>query len=477
MSDYAWKPPEVVDGERARHGARAQPRRRRLPRAARALDGAARAVLGRRRARPRDPVPRRRTSRCSTAPTARPGRAGSRRAPQSRPRLRRALGRRPRRMRDVEAIAWEDEAGATRSLSYAELAREVARFAEGLEALGVGSGDAVALLMPMIPEVAIALLRRPPRSARSSCRSSPGSRPRPWRAGSRTRAPWRSSRWTPSCGAAAPCRPRRRPTRRSRARPACARRWWCATPASRSPGTRAATCGGTSSSRAGRERGGRRPSRASTRSCSRYTSGTTGRPKGAVHVHGGFLVKIASEGRYTADFQPGDRIHWMTDIGWIMGPWLLANAHGLGLTALLYDGAPDFPDAGRIWRLAERHRLTFLGVSPTLVRALRQAGDELARRRRPLGAAAVRLDRRAVEPGALAVAVRARRRRDAADHEHLRRHRGRCRLPRLTALPAAQAVHARACRCWAWRWTCTTPPGSRCAARWASSSARSRGRA
>ena len=108
-----------------------------------------------------------------------------------------------------------------------------------------------------------------------------------------------------------------------------------------------------------------------------YTSGTTGRPKGAVHVHGGFIVKMASEGRYTGDLQPGDRIHWMTDIGWIMGPWLLANSHGLGLTAMLYDGAPDYPDAGRIWRLAERHRLTFLGVSPTLVRALRQAGDEL----------------------------------------------------------------------------------------------------
>jgi acetyl-CoA synthetase len=108
-----------------------------------------------------------------------------------------------------------------------------------------------------------------------------------------------------------------------------------------------------------------------------YTSGTTGRPKGAVHVHGGFIVKMASEGRYTGDLQPGDRIHWMTDIGWIMGPWLLANSHGLGLTAMLYDGAPDYPDAGRIWRLAERHRLTFLGVSPTLVRALRQAGDQL----------------------------------------------------------------------------------------------------
>ena len=56
-----------------------------------------------------------------------------------------------------------------------------------------------------------------------------------------------------------------------------------------------------------------------------YTSGTTGRPKGAVHVHGGFLVKIASEGRYTGDLQPGDRIHWVTDIGWIMGPWLLVE--------------------------------------------------------------------------------------------------------------------------------------------------------
>ena len=142
-----------------------------------------------------------------------------------------------------------------------------------------------------------------------------------------------------------------------------------------------------------------------------YTSGTTGRPKGAVHVHGGFLVKMASEGRYTGDLQPGDRIHWMTDIGWIMGPWLLANAHGLGLTAMLYDGAPDYPDAGP--HLAAR-RAPPADVPRRLAdaraRACGRRGDELARRRRPLGAAAVRLDRRALEPRALAVAVRARRR-------------------------------------------------------------------
>ena len=174
-----------------------------------------------------------------------------------------------------------------------------------------------------------------------------------------------------------------------------------------------------------------------------YTSGTTGRPKGAVHVHGGFLVKIASEGRYTGDFQPGDRIHWMTDIGWIMGPWLLANSHGLGLTALLYDGAPDYPDAGRIWRLAERHRLTFLGVSPTLVRALRQAGDQ------PLDGvdlSALRLFGSTGEPWNpepwLWLFERVGGRHEA-DHEHLRRHRDRRLLPRRAAVSAAQAVHAR----------------------------------
>ena len=101
-----------------------------------------------------------------------------------------------------------------------------------------------------------------------------------------------------------------------------------------------------------------------------YTSGTTGRPKGAVHVHGGFLVKIAEEVAYQTDVQPGDLLFWFADLGWIMGPWEIVGATALGATVFLFDGAPNHPGPDRLWSMVERHAITHLGVSPTLVRAL-----------------------------------------------------------------------------------------------------------
>jgi acetyl-CoA synthetase len=111
-----------------------------------------------------------------------------------------------------------------------------------------------------------------------------------------------------------------------------------------------------------------------------YTSGTTGRPKGSVHVHGGFLVKIAEEVAYQTDVRPGDILFWVTDLGWIMGPWEVVGATALGATVFLYEGAPNHPAPDRIWDMVERHRVTTLGVSPTLIRALIPAGDEHVRK-------------------------------------------------------------------------------------------------
>jgi len=107
-----------------------------------------------------------------------------------------------------------------------------------------------------------------------------------------------------------------------------------------------------------------------------YTSGTTGRPKGAVHVHGGFLVKIAEEVAYQVDLHPGEVLFWVSDLGWIMGPWEIVGATALGATVFLYDGAPNYPGPDRIWGMVERHLITTLGVSPTLIRALIPAGDD-----------------------------------------------------------------------------------------------------
>ena len=107
-----------------------------------------------------------------------------------------------------------------------------------------------------------------------------------------------------------------------------------------------------------------------------YTSGTTGKPKGAVHVHGGFLVKIAQEVRQQVDMHADDVLCWVTDMGWIMGPWEVVGGLAQGGTIVLFEGAPDYPAPDRLWRLVDEHRITILGISPTLVRALMRYGDE-----------------------------------------------------------------------------------------------------
>jgi acetyl-CoA synthetase len=108
-----------------------------------------------------------------------------------------------------------------------------------------------------------------------------------------------------------------------------------------------------------------------------YTSGTTGKPKGCLHVHGGFPVKTAQDMAHGFDVGADDTIFWFTDIGWMMGPWLIFGSLILGATMVLYEGTPDYPAADRLWRMVADHGVTVLGVSPTLVRGLMSHGDEV----------------------------------------------------------------------------------------------------
>ncbi len=110
-----------------------------------------------------------------------------------------------------------------------------------------------------------------------------------------------------------------------------------------------------------------------------YTSGTTGRPKGAVHVHAGLTVKVAAEGAFQAELTREDVLMWATDMGWIMGPWMVVAGLANGAAIATYDGAPNYPGPDRLWQVVRDLGVTFLGISPTLVRALQPHGVDPAR--------------------------------------------------------------------------------------------------
>jgi acetyl-CoA synthetase len=271
----------------------------------------------------------------------------------------------------ARALVWEGEDGRTRSLTYAELRREVDAFAHGLHELGLRAGDTVGIYLPMIVENPIAIY---------AC-SKLGIIWLPIFSGFSAAAVAQRLEDANAIALITADGFLRRGRRidmgaeaRDASRLASSVRHVIVTQ-HLGLGLEAGALDWNEVARPSAGPLDALPLDPEHPLFLAYTSGTTGRPKGVVHVHGGFLVKIAEEVAYQVDLHREDLLFWVTDMGWIMGPWETIGAHANGGAILLYDGAPDAPSADRLWALVERHGVTILGVSPTLVRALMPHGD------------------------------------------------------------------------------------------------------
>lgn len=285
------------------------------------------------------------------------------------------LDRHARLRRDKVAVIWQGENGEVEKLSYGNLLGEVNRFANGLRSLGIGKGDAVGLYLPMSLQVPISMLAAFKLGAicvpifsgfgasavasrlndvqAKALVTADGS----LRKGKRLQVKKEADTAADMVKSVKHVIVSRR---LGTGVPWSSKRdiWWDDLVEDQ-------------------------PSECSTAELESedvclvlYSSGTTGRPKGTVHTHAGALLECAKDVGYHFDTKEEDVFFWVTDIGWMMGPWTIIGAMNFGSTVFLFEGAFDYPQPGRLWKIIEDFKVSIFGISPTLVRLLRRYGDQ-----------------------------------------------------------------------------------------------------